>query len=214
MFCSLLVAVALRIIVLRRDPWNCRRILGQVAQHQCELLSELLPSLYCALIHHSKDSAQNRFAIIWSLGWRGLPARLGETGLPSHPSGLRGYQCVWPDRDDDRAGLRIRVCPGDAFGRTSRSGVRSAEHAGVCVGRWSGACSCRGCGGALHRGGWAGAGLSAAVWVDGGAVCGRPAWGGGRPDVPHRGPGAVALRRRAGVFGPGGPAAEAARLPH
>ena len=64
----------------------------------------------------------------------------------------------------------------------------------------------------------AGAGLARGylhrVGAYGGAVCGRPAWGcGGRPDVPHRGPGAVARRRGAGVFGAGGCAAQAARLP-
>ena len=52
---------------------------------------------------------------------------------------------------------------------------------------------------------------------DGGAVCRRPAWCGGRrfgePDVPDRGPGAVAVRRRAGVPGTRGRAGEAARVP-
>ena len=35
----------------------------------------------------------------------------------------------------------------------------------------------------------------------------------GEPDVPHRGPGAVAVGRGAGVSGPGGRAAQAARVP-
>ena len=58
-----------------------------------------------------------------------------------------------------------------------------------------------------------GAGLSEALWVDGGAVCGGPAWCGRQPDVPDRGPGAVAQRWRAGVPGAGGCAGQAARFP-
>ena len=44
------------------------------------------------------------------------------------------------------------------------------------------------------------AGLSGACGVDGGAVCCGPAWRCGLADVPERGPGALALRRRAGVL--------------
>ncbi len=46
-----------------------------------------------------------------------------------------------------------------------------------------------------------------------GAVCGRSAWRCGGPDVPDRGPGAVAGRRGAGVSGPGRRAAQASRVP-
>ena len=38
---------------------------------------------------------------------------------------------------------------------------------------------CWGCWGALHRGAGVGAGLSGALWSDGGAVCCGPVWGGG-----------------------------------
>ena len=48
---------------------------------------------------------------------------------------------------------------------------------------------------------------------DGGAVCCGPVWRGGEPDVPHRGPGALAFGRGAGVPGPCGRAGEAARVP-
>ena len=59
-----------------------------------------------------------------------------------------------------------------------------------------------------------GAGLSAPFGSDGGAVCRRPAWRvPGQPDVPDRGPGAVAVGRGAGVSGAGGRAGEAARVP-
>ena len=76
-----------------------------------------------------------------------------------------------------------------------------------------------------------GAGLSEPCGADGGAVCRRPAWlrfmggscrswrvlvrwpGCGRPDVPDRGPGAVAGGRGAGVSGSCGRAGEAARVP-
>ena len=67
---------------------------------------------------------------------------------------------------------------------------------------------------ALHRGGGSGAGLSEPCGADGGAVCGRPVRACGQPDVPHRGSGAVACGRGAGVPGAGGRAGEAARLPH
>ena len=62
------------------------------------------------------------------------------------------------------------------------------------AGLGAGACGC--CGRALHRGSGSGAGLSGACRADGGAVRRRPAWCcGGRPDVPERGPGAVACGR-------------------
>ena len=47
-----------------------------------------------------------------------------------------------------------------------------------------------------------------------GAVCCGPVWGGGEPDVPQRGPGALACGRGAGVSGACGCAGEAARLSH
>ena len=59
-----------------------------------------------------------------------------------------------------------------------------------------------------------GAGLSGSCGADGGAVCGRSAWRlRGQPDVPDRGPGALAGGRGAGVSGPGRRAGEAARVP-
>ena len=65
----------------------------------------------------------------------------------------------------------------------------------------------------VRFGSGSGAGLSGACGADGGAVRGRPVRGGGQPDVPHRRPGALAQRWRAGLFGTGGRAGEAARLP-
>ncbi len=60
----------------------------------------------------------------------------------------------------------------------------------------------------------AGAGLSRTCGADGGAVRGRSVRTGGRPDVPHRRPGALARRRRARLPRPRRRAGEAARLPH
>jgi hypothetical protein len=48
---------------------------------------------------------------------------------------------------------------------------------------------------AVHRGSGVGARLSGACAADGGAVCDGPAWSCGEPDVPHRGPGALASGR-------------------
>ena len=76
------------------------------------------------------------------------------------------------------------------------------------------ACAGGGCGRALHRGRGACAGLSGSCGADGGAVCGRPVWACGEPDVPHRGSGALARGRGAGVPRACGRAGEAARLPH
>ena len=67
---------------------------------------------------------------------------------------------------------------------------------------------------AVHRGRGSGARLSEPRRADGGAVCRRPERRGRQPDVPDRGPGAVAGRRRAGVPGPRRRAGEAARVPH
>ena len=59
----------------------------------------------------------------------------------------------------------------------------------------------------------AGAGLPEPCGADGGAVRRRPERRGRQPDVPDRGPGAVAVRRGAGVPGPRRRAGEAARVP-
>ena len=119
-------------------------------------------------------------------------------------------QRVRADRDD---GLRDHE---RGAGGRDRSSDRPSdlEHAGLRSGRWSGACSCWGERGALHCGCGACAGLCGACGADGGAVCCGPVWCGGEPDVPHRGPGALARRRGAGVPGACGCAGEAARLPH
>ena len=64
----------------------------------------------------------------------------------------------------------------------------------------------------------AGAGLARGLSASGGAHCGTvccgPVWIGGKPDVPQRGPGALARGRSAGVSGARGCAGEAARLSH
>ena len=77
---------------------------------------------------------------------------------------------------------------------------------------------CRGCGEARGELYIAGAGLArglcGACGADGGAVCCGPVWCCGEPDVPHRGPGALARGRGAGVPGACGCAGEGARLPH
>ena len=75
---------------------------------------------------------------------------------------------------------------------------------------------CRlGCAGELYiAGAGSGAGLSGSCGSDGGAVCCGPVWCCGEPDVPHRGPGALARGRGAGVPGACRRAGEAARVPH
>ena len=67
-------------------------------------------------------------------------------------------------------------------------------------------------GGALHRGSWCCAGLSGAFGPDVGAVCRGPVWGAREPDVPDRGPGALAFGRRSGVPGSFGCADQASRV--
>ncbi len=69
------------------------------------------------------------------------------------------------------------------------------EHAGLCIGWWVAGCSCGGLWGALRIGAWRCAGLSGSVRSDGGAVCRGPLWRCGQPDVPDRGPGALACGR-------------------
>ena len=95
----------------------------------------------------------------------------------------------------------------------SRSAVRSRTTRVYVLDGGLAACTGGGSGRALHRGGGAGARLSGACGADGGAVRGRPVWCGGEPDVPDRGPGALACGRGAGVSGAGGRAGEAARVP-
>ena len=68
--------------------------------------------------------------------------------------------------------------------------------------------------GALHCGSGSSARLSGSCGADGGAVCGRPVWRCGEPDVSHRGSGALAGGRGAGVSGPCRCAGEGARVPH
>ena len=70
------------------------------------------------------------------------------------------------------------------------------------------------CGELYIAGAGLGARLSGPCGADGGAVCGGPAWWSGEPDVPHRGPCALAFGRGAGVSGACGCAGEGARLPH
>ena len=102
----------------------------------------------------------------------------------------------------------------ERFSRFRSDRPTHLEHAGLRSGRWFGACTCRGERGALHRGFGTGAGLCGASGSDGGTVCCGPVRSGGEPDVPHRGPGALAGRRGAGVPGACGCAGEGARLPH
>ena len=113
----------------------------------------------------------------------------------------------------------IQITSRAIAGRGSASGGRSdrpsdLEHAGLRSGRRFGACSCGGWWGALHCGFGAGAWLCGASGSDGGTVCCGPVRPGGEPDVPDRGPCALAGRRRAGVPGACGCAGEGARLPH
>ena len=113
-------------------------------------------------------------------------------------------QRLWPDRDDasvQRSADQTIVGTGNSPDWSS-----DLEHAGLCFGRWFGACAGGGCGGALHCGGGTGAGLSEAARADGGAVRGRSVWSGGEPDVPHRGPGALAPGRGSGLPRAGRPA--------
>ena len=99
-------------------------------------------------------------------------------------------------------------------GKYSADWPTDLEHAGLCIGRRIGACTCGGSWGALHSGSGSGAGLFAPCWADGGAVCGEPVWCGGEPDVPERGFGALARRWGSGVCWSGRPAGEGARVPH
>src|ERR1700732_5216965 len=77
-----------------------------------------------------------------------------------------------------------------AFGRSHWA--TDLEHAGVRVGRRLAACAGGGSGRAVHRGRGAGAWLSASGGAHCGTVCCGPVWGCGKPDVPQRGPGALA----------------------
>ena len=107
-------------------------------------------------------------------------------------------------RDHERGAWRAR---------SSSDRPSDLEHAGLCFGRWSGACACWCERGALHCGVWSCAGLCGPCGSDGGAVCCGPVWCCGEPDVPHRRPCALARRRGAGVPGACGCAGEGARLP-
>ena len=66
------------------------------------------------------------------------------------------------------------------------------EHAGLCFGRWFGACSCWCCGELYIAGSGLARGYCGPFGSDGGAVRCGPVWCCGEPDVPHRGPGALA----------------------
>ena len=60
--------------------------------------------------------------------------------------------------------------------RLASCGPRHFGSSSLCLGRRLGACAGWGCGGALHCGGGAGAGLSGAGGADGGAVCRGSVW--------------------------------------
>ena len=126
--------------------------------------------------------------LVMLTGGEALPGELARTLARTWPP---AGQSVRPDRDHDlvgRNGARSRRTAGRR--RKPADWSSDLEHAGLCAGRRVGACAGWGCGGALHRGGWACAGLSGAFGADGGAVCCRPAW-------------RAAWARGAGCTGPG-----------
>ena len=84
---------------------------------------------------------------------------------------------------------------------------------GLRSGRRPAACAGWGDGRALHRGSGAGARLSGRAGLTAERFVADPYGAAGEPDVPHRGPGALARGRGAGVPGPRRRAGEAARLP-
>ena len=161
----------------------------------------------------------------------GVPGARGGAGLRRHPprhlqrrGARRGdarsrlaaparraaREPVRPDRSRHRRdplGL-----PGRRLARGSDRPARSGTRGLTC---WTPACSrCRPASRASSTSrapAW-----RAATWArraDGGAVRGRPVRPGGKPDVPHRRPGALAGRRRARLPGSGGRAGEDPRLP-
>ena len=96
-----------------------------------------------------------------------------------------------PDRGDD---IQRDILDGWPRGELAIAADRTAarEHAGLCAGRRAAADPGRRCGRALRCGGRAGARLSQPRRADGGAVRGRSVRACRGPDVPHRGPGALA----------------------
>ena len=115
-------------------------------------------------------------------------------------------------KHDGRARIALRDGQRDQMVCASRSAVRFRT---IGFTFWTVVLSLflRGLSGELYVSGWVWRGVSGPCGADGGAVCCGPAWCGRAADVPDRGPGALAVGRRAGVFGPGRRAGEAARLP-
>ena len=127
--------------------------------------------------------------LVVCLAARRCPAELAAV---AGRMGRRVDQRLRPDRDD-------HVCDGHdairmAMRRQSADRASDLEHAGVRAGRGLEPVPVGGGGRALHRGRGSGARLSGPSRADGGAVRGRPVRSGGEPDVPDRGPGALAAR--------------------
>ena len=124
-------------------------------------------------------------------GRRGVPGRAGEAVGAGQEHGER----VRADRDDrlrerQRSPVR-RPGPGDR--------LPGPEHARACAGRRPASGTRRHAGRAVHRRCRAGSWLSEPARPDRRAVRGRPVRPAGGAAVPHRRPGALVGRRRAGV---------------